>query len=157
VDYFSSFQISATGLMAEKLRLEAVALNLANANATYAPGVAPYRAVRVVSRPIGAADFQQHLQGAQQTFSAQQLSGSQRQPAGVATLGLATTDSAPRMVFDPKHPDADSNGFVAHANVDSLAEMTSMMSALRAYEANIKALAAAKTMAQKALEIGSSK
>jgi flagellar basal-body rod protein FlgC len=146
MDYFSTFEISATGLMAEKLRLEAVALNLANANATYAPGVAPYQAVRVVSRPIGGADFAQHMTGAQQLL-----------PAGVATLGLAPTDSAPRMVYDPKHPDADAKGFVAHANIDSLSEMTSMMSAVRAYEANIKALAAAKTMAQKALEIGSSK
>lgn len=147
MDYFSTFEISATGLMTEKLRLEAVAMNLANANATYAPGVAPYQSLRVVSRPIGAGDFAHHLAGAQGHL----------QPAGVATLGLAPTNSAPRMVYDPKHPDADSKGFVAHANIDSLSEMTSMMSAVRAYEANIKALAAAKTMAQKALEIGSSK
>lgn len=152
MDYFSSFQISATGLMAEKLRLEAVALNLANANATYAPGTTPYQPVRVVSRPIGAADFGQYYAGAQSRYGGQGF-----RPAGVATLGLAASDGAPRLVYDPKHPDADSQGFVAHANVDSLTEMTSMMSAVRAYEANIKALAAARTMAQKALEIGESK
>jgi len=60
----------------------------------------------------------------------------------------------PRMIFDPHHPDADANGFVAHANVDPLSEMVSMTAAVRAYEANIKAISAAKVMAQKALEIG---
>jgi flagellar basal-body rod protein FlgC len=98
------------------------------------------------TRPIDAGEFARYMSGA-----------SNLQPAGVATLGLAAGNSAPRMVYDPKHPDADAKGFVAHANVDSLTEMVSMMSAVRAYEANIKALAAAKTMAQKALEIGSSK
>lgn len=144
MDYFNSMQISATGLIAEKLRLEAVALNLANVNATAPPGVTPYQPVRVVSRPIG--DFAHHLAGAQHAL-----------PNGVSTFGLAASDTAPRMVYDPKHPDADSKGFVAYANVDSLSEMTSMMTAVRAYEANIKAISAAKTMAQKALEIGSSK
>lgn len=147
MDYFSGFQISASGLVAEKLRLEAVALNLANANATYAPGATPYQAVRVVSRPIGAADFASHYAGAQNNML----------PLGVTTLGLSATTDGPRMVYDPKHPDADSNGYVAHANIDSLSEMTSMMSATRAYEANIKAIAAARAMALKALEIGQSK
>lgn len=146
MDYFSSMQISATGLMAEKLRLEAVALNLANANATAAPGTTPYQPVRVVSRPIGASDFAHHFAGMQHAV-----------PAGVTTQGLSAANTAPRMVYDPKHPDADSKGFVAHANVDSLSEMVSMMNAVRAYEANIKAISAAKAMAQKALEIGSSK
>jgi flagellar basal-body rod protein FlgC len=145
MDYFSSLQISATGLVAEKLRLEAVALNLANANSTAAPGTQPYQAVRVLSRAIGPADFTHHWRGANTL------------PAGVTTLGLQPTRTAPRLVYDPKHPDADAQGFVAHANVDPLSEMVSMMSAVRAYEANIKAIGAAKAMAQKALEIGNLK
>jgi len=146
MDYFSSFEISATGLMAEKMRLEAVALNLANANATFAPGTTPYQAVRVVSRPIGGGDFAHIYEGARNQL-----------PAGVTTLGLEKTSASPRLVYDPQHPDADAKGFVAHANINQLSEMTSMMSAVRAYEANIKALNAAKVMAQKALEIGNSR
>ncbi len=146
MDYFSSFEISATGLMAEKLRLEAVAMNLANANTTFAPGTTPYQALRVVSRPIAGGAFTRLYEGERS-----------RLPAGVTALGLERTTAAPRKVFDPQHPDADAQGFVAHANIDPLSEMVTMMSAVRAYEANIKALNAAKVMAQKALEIGSSK
>jgi len=146
MDYFSSMEISATGLAAEKLRLQAVALNLANANSTAAPGTAPYQALRVVSRPIGAGDFGHHWNEAGANL-----------PAGVTTLGLQPENAPPRRVYQPRHPDADAQGFVAHANVDPLTEMTTMMSAVRAYEANIKAIGAAKTMAQKALEIGSTK
>ena len=146
MDYFTSFEISATGLVAEKMRLEAVALNLANANATFAPGTEPYRPVRVLTRAIAGNDFGRHLDGARHSL-----------PAGVTTLGLERTALPPRLVYEPKHPDADSKGFVAHANIDPLAEMVTMMSAVRAYEANIKAIGAAKAMAQKALDIGSSK
>jgi len=146
MDYFGSFEISATGLVAEKMRLEAVALNLANANATFAPGTVPYQPVRFVSRAIGAGDFHRHMDGAPNTL-----------PAGVTSVGMVPMAVTPRMVYDPQHPDADAQGFVAHANIDQLSEMTTMMSAVRAYEANLKAIAAAKAMAQKALEIGSGK
>lgn len=145
MDYFSSFEISASGLVAERLRLEAVATNLANANTTAAPGTAAYQPVRVLTRPIGA-DFLNHLHGA-----------AARLPAGVQVVGVEPAPVAPKMVYEPNHPDADSNGFVAHANVDPLTEMTTMMTAVRAYEANIKALGAARVMAQKALDIGGGK
>lgn len=145
MNYFSSFEISASGLLAERLRLEAVATNLANANTTAAPGSAPYQPVRVVSRPIGS-EFTRHLDGAGVPL-----------PSGVQVMSLEKMPVAPRLVYDPKHPDADANGFVAHANVDPLSEMVTMMAAVRAYEANIKAISAAKVMAQKALEIGDRK
>lgn len=145
MDYFSSFEISASGLMAERLRLEAVASNLANANTTAAPGTAAYQPVRVVSRAIGA-EFMRHLHNAGATL-----------PAGVQVMGMEAVPTPPRMVYEPNHPDADASGFVAHANVDSLSEMVTMMSAVRAYEANIKALSAARAMAQKALDIGGGK
>jgi flagellar basal-body rod protein FlgC len=145
MDYFSSFEISASGLVAERLRLEAVAANLANANSTAAPGTTPYQPVRVLSRPIDAA-FTQHLDAAQRPL-----------PAGVQVQGVERMPVAPRMVYQPQHPDADASGFVAHANVDPLSEMVTMMSAVRAYEANIKAIRAAQAMAQKALDIGSGK
>lgn len=143
MNYFSSFEISASGLVAEKLRLEGIALNLANANSTAAPGTVLFQPVRVVTRSIEGGDFSHHLQRAEQHL-----------PSGVQALGFEKTTLQPRMVYDPSHPDADANGFVAHVNIDPLAEMVNMTAAVRAYEANIKAIAAAKTMAQKALEIG---
>lgn len=142
-NYFNAFEISSSGLATEKLRLEAAAMNIANANTTAAPGTTPYQPVGVVTRSISAGNFNQHLERA----------GALMQ-GGVSGAGLAPMQVQARMVFDPHHPDADANGFVAHANVDPLSEMVSMTTAVRAYEANIKAIAAAKAMAQKALEIG---
>jgi flagellar basal-body rod protein FlgC len=120
------------------LRMETAALNLANANSTAAPGTEPFRALDVVTGSVGFPDVAD-AKGA------------------VAGTTLEPRLSAPRMVYDPAHPHADEQGFVSHANVDVLSEMVAMMRATRAYEANIKAINAAKAMAQQALEIGSSK
>lgn len=146
MDYFTSFEISASGLVAEKLRLEATAMNLANANSTAAPGKVLYRPVRVVTRSIGSGDFTHHLERAGHHL-----------PAGVQAVSFEATSTGPRMEFDPSHPDADTSGYVAHVNIDPLSEMVNMTAAVRAYEANIKAINAAKTMAQKALEIGNAR
>lgn len=143
MDYFSSLDISATGLTVEKLRLEAVALNLANAGATAPPGSAPYQPLRVVSRAIGPGDFGGHFERARAAL-----------PFGVVSEGLESAAVEPRRIHDPRHPDADAEGFIRQANVDPLTEMVTMMNAVRAYEANIKAIAAAKAMAQSALDIG---
>jgi flagellar basal-body rod protein FlgC len=126
MDYFRSFQISAAGLEAETLRMEAAALNLANANTTAPPGTQPFQALDVVSE-------------------------------ATAGVRLEPRTSAPRLVYDRAHPHANAEGFVAYANVDVLSEMVAMMRATRAYEANIKAVNAAKAMAQQALQIGEGK
>jgi flagellar basal-body rod protein FlgC len=144
MDYFKSFAISASGLAAEKLRLETAALNLANSDTTAAPGSVPYQSLEVVGT-------------ASQAF-ASYLSGEQQNAASAAVAATVQPRLLPpRMVHDPAHPHADANGFVARANVDSLSEMVTILRATRAYEANIKALNAAKAMAQQALEIGSGK
>lgn len=141
MDYFRSFQISSAGLAVEMLRMQTAALNLANANTTAPPGGEPFRALDVVAAPIGP------------------LPGVEAQGLHPAALNatLEPRLSPPRMVYDPAHPHADANGFVAYANVDALSEMVSMMRATRAYEANVKAINAAKAMAQQALQIGSGK
>jgi len=143
MDYFNSFAISASGLTVEKLRMETAALNLANANSSAAAGAQPYTPLTVVSRPGDA--FEAHLGGGSDVA------------APVVTATVERQSVAPRLVHDPAHPNADQNGFVTYARVDSLTEMTSIMRATRAYEANIKAINAAKAMAQQALDIGSSK
>lgn len=146
MDYFSSMEISASGLATEKLRLEAVAMNLANAGSSAAPGSRPYQPLRVVSRPGGVADFGHHWQRSH---------AAARNGVGLGVISrLETAATAIHRVHDPQHPDADADGFINQANVDSLAEMVTMMNAVRAYEANLKAINAARSMAQAALDIG---
>jgi len=144
MDYFKSFAISASGLAAEKLRLETAALNLANADTTAAPGTEPYRSLEVVG-------------SATQAFASFLPTDSSETSLSAVTATVQPRIMPPRMVYDPAHPHADTNGFVARANVDSLSEMVTILRATRAYEANIKAINAAKAMAQQALEIGSGK
>ena len=76
------------------------------------------------------------------------------QPQGVVVKGITEDDAPPRMVFDPQHPDADDVGFVTYANINIVTEMVDMISASRAYEANITAINVCKSMFNKALEIG---
>jgi flagellar basal-body rod protein FlgC len=142
MDYFESFAISGAGLTVEKLRMETAALNLANADATAAPGTEPYKAMMVVNAP--AVSFSNYL-------DADGLRGA------AVTAQIVPRTEAMRMTYEPGHPHANAEGFVAHANVDSLGEMMTILRATRAYEANIKAINAAKAMAQQALDIGGSK
>lgn len=142
MDYFQSFAISAAGLAVEKLRIETAALNLANADATAAPGTEPYKAMTVLNTP--AVSFNHYLEAG--GFSGTPVSAE-----------LVPRSEPTRMTYEPGHPHANAQGFVAHANVDSLGEMMTILRATRAYEANIKAINAAKAMAQHALDIGGSK
>lgn len=141
MDYFNSFAISAAGLTVEKLRLETAALNLANANTTSASATELYRPHSVVNTPV--SPFANHIS----------VDGR----AALVQAVVQPRSEAPRMVYDPGHPHANTEGFVAHANVDSLSEMVTILRATRAYEANVKAMNAAKAMAQQALEIGNAK
>jgi len=140
MNYFHSFEISAAGLGMEMLRLQTAALNLANANTTFAPGTEPFQPLEVVTPTLTAAG---------DGSMADRLYG----PAMSAVVEPRI--SAPRMEYQPSHPHANADGFVAHADIDVLSEMTAIMRATRAYEANVKAINAAKAMAQQALEIGS--
>lgn len=142
MDYYDSFAISAAGLAVEKLRLETAALNLANADATAAPGTEPYKAMRVLNTP--EVSFSHYL-------AADGMNGT------AVNAQVVPRSEAPRMTYEPGHPHANAEGFVAHANVDSLSEMMTILRATRAYEANIKAINAAKAMALHALDIGGSK
>ena len=142
MDYNASFHISATGMTVEKMRLDVTAANLANAHTTAAPGSALYKPLRVVSRenPL--------------TFSEQYGNLVETGGGGAQVVAVEPMNLAPTMVYEPGHPDADSKGFISYPGVNNTSEMVNMMSALRAYEANVVAMNAAKTMAQRALEIG---
>jgi flagellar basal-body rod protein FlgC len=135
-NYTDLFDISASGMRLERVRLETAALNIANAHTTSGSQGGAYRPMRVIATTAGVKD----------AFS--------RALGGVGVPQVVPTTAPPRMVFDPASPQADANGYVATPAVDPLIEMTNLMSAVRAYEANVKAIEAARTMALRALEIG---
>jgi flagellar basal-body rod protein FlgC len=144
---FSNFEISGSGLTAQRLRMDAVANNIANVNTTRTPEGGAYKRQRVVFEPR-KEETQFLLPLAAEAKRRQQMG------AGVRVVGLAADPSPARMVYDPGHPDADGKGYVSMPNITLVNEMVDMISATRAYEANVAAINSAKSMAQKALEIG---
>ncbi len=146
---FNSFHISASGLSAERARMDTIANNIANVNTTRTPDGGPYRRQRVVFREA----LDEAVRG--RFGSLRQNPGrTASRLRGVRIAAIIEDGAPPRMVYDPEHPDADENGYVAMPNVDIVSEMVDMISASRAYEANVTALNSAKSMMLKALEIG---
>lgn len=141
------FDISASALTAQRLRMDVISSNIANAETTRAGYVdgkfVPYRRKTVVVEPQ-AMSFRNLLD--------QQLNGSAAQ--GVKVTKIQEDQSPFKQVYNPTHPDADANGMVYMPNVDMAKEMVDMISASRSYEANITALNASKAMFMKSLEIG---
>lgn len=144
MDYSQAFEISASGMTLEKLRIDVTALNIANMHSTAAPDGTLFRPLRVVSRP------------GPMTFASQFQEVSEYNLRGAQVLSIQELAVEPRMVYEPGNPGADDKGFVALPGVDHVSEMVTLTIALRAYEANVVAMNAAKTMAMKALEIGGS-
>lgn len=139
---FNSLRISASGLSAERLRMDTIASNIANASTTRGKDGEPYR------RKI--ALFQENL-----TREMDKTTGKEKESLlGVKAVKVTEDNSELRRVYDPTHPDADENGYVLMPNVNILNEMADMISATRSYEANIDAINSEKAMFSKALEIG---
>ena len=136
---FDSLDISASGLIAERTRMDVTSQNLANAQST------GYKRQDVVLRQSGGG-FANVLG---QAIGAS-TSGAQR---GVEVSEVVTDQAPQRKVYDPGHPDADAQGYVELPNVNAVSEMTDLISASRAYEANVTALNTAKQMFSKTLEI----
>jgi flagellar basal-body rod protein FlgC len=127
--------ISASGLEAQRLRMNIIAGNLANAQSTHSPEGGPYRRKDVVFSEI--------------------LNSMTGEGSGEVEVSGIIEDQRPfQLVYDPQHPDANAEGYVQLPNVNLLEEMVNMMSASRSYEANVTAINSAKSMAHKALEIG---
>lgn len=142
MDYNAAFQISASGMAVEKLRLDITAANIANMNSAAPSAAQAYSPLRVLVQA-------QPLNFSQQFAQAATVTG-----GGVQVLGVAPQAVAPRMVYEPGHPYADSKGMVAYPAVNHTAEMVNLNLALRAYEANVAAMNAARTMAARSLDIG---
>lgn len=140
---FGAIDAAASGLTAERLRMDVISNNIANANTTRTAEGGPYQRQMVVFQPRdGQTAFSQVL--------SQQMSAGN----GVRVVGITRDNSPARTVFDPHHPDANKEGYVEMPNITIVSEMVDMITATRAYEANVTAVNAAKSMAMKALEIG---
>ncbi|MCD6526680.1 MAG: flagellar basal body rod protein FlgC [Desulfuromonas sp.] len=142
MDIFTSLNISASALKAQRIRLDTISSNMANAETTRTPEGGPYKRKMVVFEPQ------------QMSFSDHLSAREKKALSGVRVSQIAVDNSEPRLVFDPAHPDANNEGYVAMPDIDILKETTDMMLATRAYEANITTIKSAKRMALKALEIG---
>jgi flagellar basal-body rod protein FlgC len=143
---FGGLEISASGLTAERLRMDVSAENLANAQTTRGTDGQPYRRKEVVLQEA-AGSF-----GA--SLSAAMGADNGPQGGGVQVAGIVQDTATPlKRVYDPGHPDADAQGYVSMPNVDTVTEMVDLISAQRAYEANVTAMQAAKQMFSKTLEL----
>lgn len=140
---FDTFSISSSGLTAERLRLDTIASNIANSTTTRTEEGGPYR------RKI--AVFRENLQREINALSGE----NQVVSKGVKVESIIDdTATAFKRVYNPSHPDASEDGYVQMPNVNILNEMVDMITATRAYEANVTALNSGKSMFLKALEIG---
>lgn len=142
---YAALGISATGLTAERLRMDVIADNLANADSTTGVGTAYRRKAVLMAPATPGATFR--LPGAGAT------GGAATTVAGVAVTGIVEDASELRRVYEPGHPQADAQGYVTKPNVDAVTEMVDMVAATRAFEANTTAFEASKTMARDALRI----
>ena len=134
MDIFKTFNISASALVAQKIRMQTISSNLANINTTRTPEGGPYKRRDVVFKTV--------------------LMDEEGLLNGVQVSQVVVDNRPPKVIYDPDHPDADENGYVRLPNVDLVEEMVNMMLATRAYEANVNAFNITKGMILKALELG---
>lgn len=145
--FLNAMNISASGLTAQRVRLDTIAENISNSNTTRTENGEAYRRKMVVFEPINQDSFKNRLiKAAGKNINNQQ--------GGVMVSQVIEDESDYKSVYDPTHPDADENGYVMYPNVDLLKETIDSMEASRAYDANVTAFNAIKEMASKGLEIG---
>jgi flagellar basal-body rod protein FlgC len=144
MNFFDSMQTSASGLSAQRLRMNLTSNNLANTNTTRTEQGGPYQR----KEPVFAAV---PVQGTFGEMLNAEMGGS---PTEVNVVNIVNDAREPLMKYDPLHPDANSQGFVSMPNINMMEEMVNMMTASRSYEANVTAISTSKNMVLKALEIG---
>ena len=144
MDFFDALHVSSSGLSAQRLRMNLISANLANMNTTRTKSGGPYRRQDpVFSAQAPAASFREMLRNRRKEMVKE-----------VSVIRIVEDQRQPIRRYDPQHPEADENGYVALPNINVMEEMVNMISATRSYEANVTAIKAAKDMALKALEIG---
>lgn len=145
---FTAFNINASGLTAQRYRMDIISENVANANTTRTEDGTPYRRKVVTFEEKGAGtSFGSVFNTARNRYTGN----------GVKVSAVhEDTWTEMKMVYDPSHPDADENGYVTYPNVNIITEMTNLIDASRSYEANSTAFTASKSMAMQGLQVGQS-
>jgi flagellar basal-body rod protein FlgC len=144
MDFFNALHISSSGLSAQRLRMNLISANLANISTTHTKAGGPYRRKDpIFAAQAPAASFREMLHHRQKELLKE-----------VAVVGIVEDSRPPLEKYDPTHPDANAEGYVALPNINLMEEMVNMISATRSYEAGVTAIQSAKDMALKALEIG---
>lgn len=146
---FDAMDVSASGLTAERLRMDTIAANLANANTTRGADGTAYRRREVVTQAIGAGPS-----GPGRSFASfGAAAGALGSPGGVEVVEISEDPTPGRTVYDPGHPDADGRGYVQMPNVNPVTEMVDLITATRSYEASTTALNAIKQEFTRALDV----
>lgn len=144
--YLKALDTGASALTAQRLRMDTISQNIANANTTRTENGTPYRRkVVLFQEKEGNAPFSEYLKNAEGAASAGN---------GVRVSSIVEDNAPFKMVYDPGNPEANEQGYVEMPNVDIVTEMVNMISATRSYEANVTAINSTKSMSIKALEIG---
>ncbi len=144
MDFMTALDISASGLSADRTRINTIAMNLANVKTTRTPHGGPYRRRTIVQTATPVDD----------PFSVHMRSAFDREVQGVRVLGIQQDKRPLRSVYEPGHPDANAEGYVFYPDINVVEEMAHLMTAQRNYEANVTTVESIKGMYTKALEIG---
>lgn len=144
-DFLSGFRIGSSGMAAQRLRMNTISSNIANINTLKTPEGGPYRRKDVVFEAIPDGKTFGDVVG---------VNDPQKDFNRVQVTDVIHDKRGPLMKFEPSHPDANEDGYVAYPNINLMEEMTNMIQATRSYEANVQAVQATKDMALSALEIG---
>ncbi len=144
MNFATGLNISSSGLTAERMRMNAIAANIANINTTVTPQGGPYRRKEVVFEAMPQT----------KNFGEILTSNSAQSLDRVQVTRVINDPSAPIMKYEPDNPNANAQGYVAYPNINLMEEMTDMIQASRSYQANVSAMQATKSMAMTALEIG---
>lgn len=145
---FSALEIASSGMKAQRTRMNVSAMNMANKGTTRTAEGGPYKRRDVILRTVevGAGGFEDRMRALMDPAEAQM--------EGVEVEEIAVSDDEPVLHYDPGHPDADENGYVAFPNISGIKEMVNMVNAARAYEAGTTVMRTVKTLAEQALRIG---
>lgn len=144
MDILTGMRVSASGMAAQRTRMNTISSNIANINTTRTPEGGPYRRKDVIFESMPEA----------KSFGEILTSTPQKDVQRVQVTDVLVDQKAPRMEYRPDHVDADENGYVAMPNINLMEEMANMIQATRAYEANVSAMNATKDMAMTSLELG---
>jgi flagellar basal-body rod protein FlgC len=154
VNIFRIFDVTGAGMSAQRTRMSVVSGNLANAETTRTPEGGPYRRRNVFFRALPLQQSSSLLRPAGLTSLPIGPRARDAEVNSVEVVGVQASTRAPRKVYDPHHPDTDAEGYVSYPDINTMEEMTDLLSATRSYEANMTAFNTTKALVHKLLDLG---